>query len=156
MARLVQVIMLVFVSLSLTACGGGSGGSESGPTAAVSGGGDSGGSSGDSGGSSGGSGGGGGSTPPSGGTASTTVSWSIPSTRQSGASLAMSEIGGYKVYYGSSSSNLSSTIDVPDAYQTSQLVNNLTSGTTYYFRITAYDSSNAESQQSNLVTKTAS
>ena len=132
MTRLMQVILVIFVSLSLPACGGGDFGDSTG---------------GDT---------GGGTNPPPTGNGNATVSWSIPATRQSGTALTMSELGGYKIYYGVTSTNLNTSVDVSDPYQTSQQMTNLTTGTVYYFQVTAYDTAGAESQRSNLITRTAS
>ena len=62
---------------------------------------------------------------------------------------AESDLAGYKLYYGPESSNYTKTIDVGDttAYQ----VNNLTVGETYFFVVTAYDSSGNESAPSTEV-----
>ncbi len=168
MARLVQVMIFIFVSLTLTACGGGGAGEEGGVSASAnntttaassdttsgSSSSESGSSSSSESGSTGSTGSGTSPTPVANATA--TVTWTIPSTRQSGASLAMSEIGGYKVYYGVSSTNLNLSVNVADPYKTSQQISNLVSGTVYYFRVTAYDTTNAESSPSNLVNRTAS
>jgi len=60
-----------------------------------------------------------------------------------------SDLAGYKLYYGAESGNYTKTIDVGDttAYQ----VNNLTVGETYYFVVTASDSSGNESAPSTEV-----
>ncbi len=60
-----------------------------------------------------------------------------------------SDLAGYKLYYGTQSNNYTKTIDVGDttAYQ----LDNLTVGETYYFVVTAYDSSDNESVPSTEV-----
>lgn len=83
--------------------------------------------------------------------ASTVVlSWNPPSTNADGTSL--NDLAGYKLYYGSASGNYSESIDVGDVltYQ----VNNLSTGVTYYFTTTAYDTSGNESGYSNEISKT--
>ncbi len=49
------------------------------------------------------------------------------------------DLGGYKVYYGTSSRNYGAPIDVGN--QTSYVLSGLTNGVTYYIAITAYDNS---------------
>jgi hypothetical protein len=63
-----------------------------------------------------------------------------------------SDIAGYKLYYGNASESYSQVIDV--ANTTLYTVNNLTNGNTYYFAVTAYDTSGYESEHSNEVSKT--
>ncbi len=62
-----------------------------------------------------------------------------------------SDLGGYKLYYGTISRNYTSNIDVGN--QTSYTVSGLQGGATYYFAVTAYDSSWLESGYSNEVSK---
>lgn len=61
-----------------------------------------------------------------------------------------SNLAGYKVYYGTSSGNYGAPADVGN--QTSFTVTGLT-GPTYYFAVTAYDTSGVESGYSNEVSK---
>jgi hypothetical protein len=63
-----------------------------------------------------------------------------------------SDTAGYKLYYGNASENYSQVIDV--ANTTLYTVNNLTNGNTYYFAVTAYDTSGYESAHSNELSKT--
>jgi len=58
-------------------------------------------------------------------------------------------IAGYRLHYGTSSGDYTQTIEVGNT--TTALVSNLTAGTTYYFVVTAYDTSNVESPSSNEV-----
>lgn len=63
------------------------------------------------------------------------------------------QLGGYKVYYGQTSGNYASTIDVGN--QTNYVVPDLNPGQTYYFAVTAYDrTSQAESVFSSEVQAT--
>ena len=62
---------------------------------------------------------------------------------------ASSGAAGYKIYYGTTSHNYSSVIDVRNA--TTYTFTNLVDGRTYYFAATAYDSSNYESDYSSEV-----
>ncbi len=60
-------------------------------------------------------------------------------------------LAGYKIYYGNASRNYSAVIDVGNA--TSYAVANLSSGT-YFFAVTAYNTSGAESPFSNEISTT--
>ena len=62
---------------------------------------------------------------------------------------ASSGAAGYKIYYGTTSHNYSSVIDVRNV--TTYTFTNLVDGRTYYFAATAYDSSNYESDYSSEV-----
>lgn len=63
------------------------------------------------------------------------------------------DLAGYKVYYGTSSRNYTETIDVGNT--TTYQITGLSEGT-YYFAVTAYDTSNNESDFSEEVSKTFS
>ena len=63
------------------------------------------------------------------------------------------ELAGYKVYWGTSSGNYTSSKDVGKT--TTATINGVEEGKTYYFAATAYDSQNNESDYSNQVTFTA-
>lgn len=79
-----------------------------------------------------------------------TLTWDAP-TNPDGTTI--TDIIGYKLYYGTSSGNYSTIIDVGN--QTSYTINNLSAGT-YYFVVTDYNSTGDESSFSNEVTKTIS
>ncbi len=66
--------------------------------------------------------------------AEATVSWSANSEP---------DLAGYSVYYGTSSGSYDDAFDVGN--KTSFIINNLVVGTTYFFAVTAYDSSDNES-----------
>jgi len=82
-----------------------------------------------------------------------TLSWVAPSTRVDSTPLSMSELGGYKVYVGSSMDTLMLHADINDPYQMELVVNNLDTGT-YYFAVTAYNQYGAESDFSSVLSKT--
>ncbi len=63
-----------------------------------------------------------------------------------------SDLAGYKVYYGTTSGNYGSPINVGNV--TTYTLNGLTSGQTYYIAVTAYDTSNNESDYSGEVSGT--
>ena len=84
--------------------------------------------------------------------ASVVLSWKPPTTNADDTPL--NDLAGYNVYYGMTSGNYSESVDVGDVltYQ----VNNLSTGVTYYFATTAYDTSGNESGYSNEMSKTFS
>jgi hypothetical protein len=74
------------------------------------------------------------------------------SAEAAGVSLAWDaakSVSGYKIYRGTTSGSYTSSVNVGNV--TSYTVSNLTAGTPYYFAVTAYDSSNIESDYSNEV-----
>jgi hypothetical protein len=81
---------------------------------------------------------------------SATLSWNAPTTHTDGTPF--TDLAGYKLYYGTSSGNYSTAVSLNSTATTTQ-VNNLTDGLTYYFAVTAYDSSGIESTYSNEVSK---
>lgn len=82
---------------------------------------------------------------------SASLRWSAPTTNSDGTPL--TDLAGYHVYYGTNADLLSSQIPV-EATQTSLVINNLAVGTTYYFAITALNSTGSESNLSDTVSKT--
>jgi hypothetical protein len=79
-----------------------------------------------------------------------TLSWDAPVENVDGSPL--TDLSGFRVYYGSASRNYDQSIEVADPLVT-ELVLNLSPGT-YYFAMTAYDVDNNESAFSNEVSKT--
>jgi hypothetical protein len=92
---------------------------------------------------------GGGSAGGGSGTGVVTLSWDAPTNNTDGSSL--TDLAGYKIYYGPSSGNYTNSFNVGNS--TSYTLNNLTTGT-YYFAITAYNVAGYESTFSNEVSKT--
>jgi len=84
---------------------------------------------------------------------SASLSWAAPSTKIDATQLSMSEIGGYKIYVGSSESTLVLHADISDPYQMEYVIESLIAGT-HYFAVTAYSLSGAESDFSSIVSKT--
>jgi hypothetical protein len=82
--------------------------------------------------------------------AQATLSWVAPTTNTDGTPL--TDLAGYKIHYGTASGNYSSAINVGNT--TTSAVSNLNDGATYYFAVTAYDTSGMESAYSNEVSKT--
>lgn len=79
-----------------------------------------------------------------------TLSWTAPTENTDGSML--SNLAGYRIRYGTSSSALTQTIVVDNASVTSYVVENL-SPATWYFAVTAVNSQGAESSSSNVANK---
>jgi hypothetical protein len=78
------------------------------------------------------------------------VSWTPPVQRTDGSAL--TDLAGYRVYYGKALNSLTKIIDIRNAGQTSQFIDNLDTGT-WYFAVTAYTRDGLESEMSNLGAK---
>jgi hypothetical protein len=81
-------------------------------------------------------------------TGSATLAWNAPVTNTDGTPL--TDLAGHKIYYGTSSGNYTSVIDVGNV--TTYTVTNLSPGA-YYFAVTSYDTSGIESTYSNEASK---
>jgi hypothetical protein len=79
-----------------------------------------------------------------------TVSWRAPTERTDGSPL--TDLAGFRIYYGESRSSLQYVIEVADPVAGNWVVTDLTPGT-WYFAATAYDASGAESSLSNVASK---
>jgi hypothetical protein len=84
-------------------------------------------------------------------TGSATLTWQPPTQNTDGTPL--TNLGGYKVYWGTSQSNLASSATLSNPGLTSYVVTGLVPGT-YYFALTATTPTGAESAKSNLASKT--
>jgi hypothetical protein len=82
---------------------------------------------------------------------SATLSWTPPTTNTNGSSL--TNLAGYRVYWGNSPSSLSQSVTVNNPGLSSYVVGNLVSGT-WYFGVAAVSSTGAESAMSNVGSKT--
>ncbi|MBC7183358.1 MAG: hypothetical protein H5U30_07280, partial [Marinobacter sp.] len=80
------------------------------------------------------------------------LSWTAPLTRENGESLAMGEIAGYEVVYGTSADNLDNSLAIGDASVDELLVDELTQGT-WYFAIRTLDTDGNRSRLSEVVYK---
>ena len=78
------------------------------------------------------------------------MSWSAPTTNTDGSAL--TDLAGYHVFYGTSPSSLTKVINVASAGATSYTVGSLSSAT-WYFGVTAYTTSGAESALGTIVSK---
>jgi hypothetical protein len=86
----------------------------------------------------------GGTTAPESGTA--TVSWTAPAVDING----MSNVAGYRIYYGSSEGQMTHVIDVDNASAVTYTVSDLAPGV-WYFAVTDYDDQKIESTRSGVV-----
>jgi hypothetical protein len=82
---------------------------------------------------------------------SATLSWTPPTQNTDGSAL--TNLAGYRVYWGTSAGNYSSSVTLNTAGLTSYVVESLAPGT-YYFAVTALNSGGVESTFSNSATKT--
>jgi hypothetical protein len=80
-----------------------------------------------------------------------TLSW-LPPTRNSNGTV-LTNLAGYRIYYGTSSSSMTQRIQVANPGIASYVVSNL-SPATWYFNVRAYSTSGAESAASNTASKT--
>ena len=71
-----------------------------------------------------------------------TLSWEAPTQNADGSAL--QDLKGYKIHYGSASTDYSESVEVANPGLTTYVVQNLPAGT-YYFAVTAYNSAGQES-----------
>ena len=84
------------------------------------------------------------------GIGSTTLSWTPPTQNSDGSPL--TDLAGYKIYYGNESGNYHTSIHIDNPGIAIYVVENLTPNI-YYFVLTAINSSGVERQFSNEVSK---
>lgn len=80
------------------------------------------------------------------------LSWTAPLTRENGESLAMGEIAGFEVVYGTSAETLDQSLAIGDASVDQLLVDQLAEGT-WYFAIRTLDTDGNRSSLSEVVYK---
>jgi hypothetical protein len=83
--------------------------------------------------------------------AGVTLSWEAPDENTDGSAL--TNLAGYRIYYGANADDLSQVINIPGVGMTTYVIDDLPSGT-YYFSIRAYNTQGAESALSNIVSDT--
>jgi hypothetical protein len=86
-------------------------------------------------------------------TGTATVSWVPPTQNTNG--TALTNLAGFKIYYGTNSASLTQVAQVSSAGATDYVVSGLTSGT-WYFAVTSYTSDGTESAKSAASSKTIS
>lgn len=82
------------------------------------------------------------------GSANVTLSWQAPTERADGTPL--NNLAGFTIFYGRSSSDLDSTIDLNNPGLSRYVVENLTGGS-WYFSMTAFDQQGLQSSRSPTV-----
>jgi hypothetical protein len=75
------------------------------------------------------------------------LSWTAPSERENNEPISLSEIAGYKVYYGTENRRYPKSVNIKDGSATDYTFKNLSAGT-YHFALTTYDTAGRESQYS--------
>jgi len=83
---------------------------------------------------------------------SASLSWTIPSAREDGKALSLSELSGYEVYYTTDASSTSkgTVVKIDGGNKSSYVVSGLPAGT-YYFAISAIDTNGLKSALSSMV-----
>jgi len=84
-------------------------------------------------------------------TASITLGWVPPTVNSDGSPI--TNLAGYKIHYGTTSSDYTQTIALENAGLTRYVLDNLPTGT-YYFAITAYNAQGVESSLSEEISTT--
>ena len=84
-------------------------------------------------------------------TGSATLSWTAPTQNTDGTGL--TDLTSFTIFYGTSSSALTQTINVPGGTSTSYVISNLSAGT-YYFAVAANASDGTQSARSAIGSKT--
>jgi hypothetical protein len=82
---------------------------------------------------------------------SATLTWDAPVANADGTRL--TDLAGYRIYYGKSAASLDRSIDVPSPTEHTYVVQHLSTGT-WYFAVAAYTTSGMESPRSQLASKT--
>jgi hypothetical protein len=80
-----------------------------------------------------------------------TLSWEAPTSNTNGTPL--TDLNGYRIYYGSNASELSQSVQITSAGIQTYVIDSLPAGT-WYFAIMAVTSAGTESALSNIVSQT--
>lgn len=81
-----------------------------------------------------------------------TLSWEIPTRRQDGSNLELTDIQGYRIYSGTSQTQLATIVNVDNPTQRSYSENRALG--TYYFSISTIDAAGMESTRSDVISLT--
>ena len=77
-------------------------------------------------------------------TGSVTLGWTAPATRADGTPLSLTDIDGFRIYYGESAGDYTDSVEVADGTAQTVTVNDIPVGT-YHVAITAFDVNGSES-----------
>jgi hypothetical protein len=91
---------------------------------------------------------------PTASTGNATLSWSAPSENTNGSAL--TDLGGFKIYYGTAPTQLTSSIALTNPGLLTYVLTELPIGTTYYFDVIAVTTTGVESAPSQTVSSTIS
>lgn len=80
------------------------------------------------------------------------LSWMPPTQKADGSTL--SNLAGYKIYYGTEIGNYTEVITIDNPGVANYVIENLLAGYTYYFVLTSYDTDGNESGYSGVGSKT--
>jgi hypothetical protein len=83
------------------------------------------------------------------GTVSKTISWTAPTQNEDGSAL--TDLAGYRIYYGTSAGDLNEVIELNSAGITSYVIEDLAPGT-YFLAMTSFNSIDLESQRTPEIT----
>jgi Fibronectin type III domain len=89
--------------------------------------------------------------PPTTSSSSATLSWLAPTQNTNGSAL--TNLGGFRIYYGTDPARLTSKITLSSPGLLTYVIEGLTVGTTYYFAVTAVTSGGVEGVASAVVSK---
>lgn len=78
------------------------------------------------------------------------LSWTAPLEREDNQPISLSEIAGYKVYYGTEENTYPHSIDISNGAANGHTIENLSSGV-YYLTLTTYDTAGRESKPSDEI-----
>lgn len=81
------------------------------------------------------------------------LSWTAPTSRESGESISLSEIAGYRIYYGNSSGIYPNQFRIEDSTTVHAVLSDLESAT-YYVVLTTIDTDGRESTFSDEIART--
>lgn len=82
------------------------------------------------------------------------LSWNVPTQTTDGQTL--QNLSGYRIHYGTNQNAMVNSIEVASAGLNTYTVQNLKSGTTYYFAVRAVTSNGDESEISNVISRVIS
>jgi Fibronectin type III domain len=85
------------------------------------------------------------------GVKSATLSWDAPTQNVDGSAL--TNLAGYRIFYGTSRNSLTQSITISSVGVLTYVISNLSSGSTYYFAIKAYNTAGVQSTLSTTVSK---